>query len=396
MAQDSDLSGEMERIEQEMGEALATKPWQVYLEASLGFRNHWYPALFSVELPEGEIKAVELLGEPVLFRRIDGVVYAIRDRCLHRGVPFSIRPECYTKHTITCWYHGFTYNWKDGRLITILTYPESALIGKISLKTYPVEEHKGLIFIFIGDLDPTPPLYEDVQPGFLDAGLAIYPRGERTLVRSNWRLAAENGFDASHVYIHRNSPLVISRRRPMPLATIFPTREGMVIAEAGKPKGVIKGSNRPVSVWEAEIEGVKVASRFMPRPDTPRVSPDVSMWLPCGLKVDPFPVEGMTHFEWYVPKDEHSHWYIVTWGKYVRSEMEAEEFYQEVEAYWKDMVVNKFNIDDVTAREAMERFYAQEGGWYRERLYRPDLIITEWRKLASAHNRGIQRRNMQR
>ncbi|HLQ32368.1 MAG TPA: hypothetical protein VK457_06750 [Chloroflexota bacterium] len=28
----------------------------------------------------------------------------------------------------------------------------------------------------------------------------------------------------------------------------------------------------------------------------------------------------------------------------------------------------------------------------KERLYRPDLVITEWRKLASAHNRGIQPR----
>ena len=56
------------------------------------------------------------------------------------------------------------------------------------------------------------------------------------------------------------------------------------------------------------------------------------------------------------------------------------------------MVIDTFNVDDVTAREAMEVFYAQEGGWEKERLYRPDVIITEWRKLASTHNRGIQRR----
>jgi carbazole 1,9a-dioxygenase terminal dioxygenase component len=59
---------------------------------------------------------------------------------------------------------------------------------------------------------------------------------------------------------------------------------------------------------------------------------------------------------------------------------------------WKDMVVNNFNNEDVIAREAMERFYAEEDGWNREYLYRPDIVITEWRKLASKHNRGIQRR----
>ena len=40
----------------------------------------------------------------------------------------------------------------------------------------------------------------------------------------------------------------------------------------------------------------------------------------------------------------------------------------------------------------MERFYAEEDGWNRERLYRPDVVVTEWRKLASRHNRGIQSR----
>jgi carbazole 1,9a-dioxygenase len=83
---------------------------------------------------------------------------------------------------------------QDGRLVAIVTDPESALIGKVAIKTYPVEEQKGVVFVFVGDVAP-PPLALDVQPGFLDEGLAIFPRGERERVESNWRLAAENGFD---------------------------------------------------------------------------------------------------------------------------------------------------------------------------------------------------------
>jgi carbazole 1,9a-dioxygenase terminal dioxygenase component len=41
----------------------------------------------------------------------------------------------------------------------------------------------------------------------------------------------------------------------------------------------------------------------------------------------------------------------------------------------------------------MQRFYTQEDGWNRERLFRPDLVITEWRKLASRYNRGVQKRD---
>ena len=43
-----------------------------------------------------------------------------------------------------------------------------------SVKTYPVEEAKGVVFVFVGDTDSTPhPLSEDVPPMFLDADMAL-------------------------------------------------------------------------------------------------------------------------------------------------------------------------------------------------------------------------------
>ncbi len=164
------------------------KGWAPYVEAKLGFRNHWYPGLFTHELKEGEPVEIMLLGESILVNRIDGKPYAIRNRCLHRGVRFSKHLECYKKGTITCWYHAFTYNWSDGALCDIITNPSSSLIGKLKLKTYPVREAKGLIFVFVGDIDP-PDLATDVPPGFLDEGRAVH--GKRRMVKSNWRLGVE-------------------------------------------------------------------------------------------------------------------------------------------------------------------------------------------------------------
>jgi carbazole 1,9a-dioxygenase len=369
------------------------RPWREYFDASLGFRNHWYPAFFSRHLAEGECRGQVMLGERILFKRIDGRVYAIEDRCLHRGVPLSVRPECHTKNTISCWYHGFTYDLRTGALVAIITDPESPLIGRAGLKAYPVEEHKHLVFAFIGD-DTPHPLKLDLQPGFLDEDLAIHPNGEQDIIKSNWRLAAENGVDASHVYIHRNSALINVAKRPLPLASYFTTREGMVIDQDGAPKGVIKGAGRKTSVWETEIEGVKVSSQYRPGVNTEQSNAtNTSLWLPCGLKVDPFPRPDTMQFEWYVPYDEQSHHYIVTWGKRVKDEQQAEQFFREMDVAWKDLVVHKFNSDDVIAREAMEHFYAEEDGWNREQLYRPDMVIVEWRRLASRHNRGIQRRS---
>ncbi|MGE0824036.1 MAG: Rieske 2Fe-2S domain-containing protein [Candidatus Binatia bacterium] len=87
--------------------------WRPYLQAKLGFRNHWYPALFSHDLDGDTPKPVKVLGERVLLRRVDGRVYAVEDRCAHRRVPFSAKLECYTQETVTCWYHGFTFDPAD-------------------------------------------------------------------------------------------------------------------------------------------------------------------------------------------------------------------------------------------------------------------------------------------
>jgi len=391
MTNTTTASGE-EGVAMDVENNTVRRPWAPYVEATLGFRNHWYPAFFSNQLEEGACRGETLLGERVLFKRVEGRVYAIEDRCIHRGVALSVRPECHTKNTISCWYHGFTYDVRDGKLVAIITDPESTLVGKRNLKNYVVEEHKNMVFIFIGDGAPTP-LALDLQPGFLDADLAIYPNGENEVVNSNWRLAAENGVDASHIYIHRNSALVNVAKRPVSLASYFLSREGMVHDKDGHPKGVVKGAGQRIQVWETEIEGVKVSSQYRPAPDAPPgKGTDTSLWLPCGLKVDPFPRPDLIQFEWYVPRDEGSHHYIVTWGKRTTDKSEIKQFNYEMDAIWKDLVVNKFNNEDVLAREAMESFYADEDGWNQEQLFRPDMIIGEWRRLASKHGRAIQRK----
>ena len=70
---------------------------------------------------------------------------------------------------------------------------------------------------------------------------------------------------------------------------------------------------------------------------------------------------------------------------------EAVAFQAEVDSYWEDVSLRGFNDDDIWAREALEDAYTEGNGWAKERLFKPDMCIGEWRKLASAHNRGIQR-----
>lgn len=150
------------------------KLWAPYVQAKLGFRNYWYPALSSDELSGDEARGVRLLGEDILLRRVNGRVAAVADRCLHHGVRFSRKPECFTPDTITCWYHGFTYSFLDGMLVEILTEPGSKLCGKIRLKTYPAIEAKGIMFVYVGD----------GAPHDLADDLAV--EGIRDEVKANW------------------------------------------------------------------------------------------------------------------------------------------------------------------------------------------------------------------
>ena len=100
-----------------------------YIAAKYGFRNHWYPAILSEEIEEEQVVPAQICGEKIIFKRIDGKVFCIKDQCVHKGVPLSRKVECYTKNTITCWYHGFTYRFEDGVLNGIVGVPESNVIN---------------------------------------------------------------------------------------------------------------------------------------------------------------------------------------------------------------------------------------------------------------------------
>ena len=357
-----------------------------YVEAKLGFRNHWYPSLFSHELGEGEFRAHEILGDRLLLSRVDGQVFAIRDRCPHRGVPFSKKPECYKKGTVTCWYHAFTFEMESGKLVDIITNPRSNRIGKVEVASFPVQEAKGIIFIFMGDIEP-PPLKDDVPPDFLDDDILI--RGVRQEVASNWRIGCENGFDSTHVFIHKDSILVEGNDIALPLGFVPTSRDTFkVVVEEKGPKGVYDLlADHCEPVFEGTVQGEPALNGHM---GETRVAFDISIWLPGVLRVHPWPDPSLTQFEWYVPIDEDRHFYIQTLGRRVSNAEDEAVFEQEFEEKWKDLALAGFNDDDIWAREAQQTFYQHDEAWYREQLFEPDRNISKWRQLASDHNRGIQ------
>ncbi|MDE2766213.1 MAG: Rieske 2Fe-2S domain-containing protein [Chloroflexota bacterium] len=410
-----ELSREAE--EAQLGESVEAyerqKPWERYIDAEMGLRNYWYPALFSHELKEGEIQTATICGERLLFKRIDGVVYCVEDRCVHRGVAFSAQPECYTKNTITCWLHGFTYDWRDGNLVQVISEPGGAIIGKASIKSYHMREMNRTIFVYIGDGEPVSP-DEDLPPEFMKAvrgerRIAFHPL-VRVLIPCNWRPAVENGFDPGHVYGHRGSDIVQRGYFPVPLGFYAATKDQIKLEEReGRTKGIILQHTQFTLVWEAEIEGqrlqAKAATEAAPPPQN--YSADIvggeygggAWYMPCTMEGIGFPQPSMIHYEWYVPVDADHHMYTILQAAYVDTDEDEERFHVECEEKWGPLVwstpgsgVEGFNNFDAFGRAEIHHAYRREGWWRRERMYKPDYALTQWRMLVSKHARDIQPR----
>jgi hypothetical protein len=97
----------------------------------------------------------------------------------------------------------------------------------------------------------------------------------------------------------------------------------------------------------------------------------------------------MTQFEWFVPIDDKRHEYWSVIAAWCATEDERAEFRYRYDKYFEPLILREFNDQDIFAREAMQRFYAN-GGWEKEQLCVLDTAVVQWRKVAARHNRGIQ------
>lgn len=124
----------------------------------LGF---WYPALEAHEVPVGKMKAQMLLNIPlVIFRNQAGHVSVLRDICPHRGMPLSFGN--YDGDRLECSYHGWQFDMHGRcRHIPALVDGASLQPEKISVATFPCEEHDGFIWVYVphsGEKDHAPPV----------------------------------------------------------------------------------------------------------------------------------------------------------------------------------------------------------------------------------------------
>jgi phthalate 4,5-dioxygenase oxygenase subunit len=164
-------------------------------------RHYWQPVLLSSELPrpDGPAMRVRLLGEDlVAFRDSSGRVGLLAANCAHRGAPL-----CYGRNEengLRCVYHGWKYD-VSGKCVDMPNEPPASNFkDKVQHTAYPCQERGGVIWTYLGALDPPPPL-----PAFEWLDLPADQRYmSKRMQYCNWVQALEGEIDQSHVsFAHR-------------------------------------------------------------------------------------------------------------------------------------------------------------------------------------------------
>jgi 3-phenylpropionate/trans-cinnamate dioxygenase ferredoxin component len=71
------------------------------------------------ELPGGSVLGVEAEGKRVCLANADGEVYAFSDNCSHRDFPLSNGEIDVDDCTITCEWHGASFDVRTGRQLCL-------------------------------------------------------------------------------------------------------------------------------------------------------------------------------------------------------------------------------------------------------------------------------------
>jgi nitrite reductase/ring-hydroxylating ferredoxin subunit len=160
-------------------------------------RNSWYPAAWAGEVSAERPLARTLLDEPlVLFRDADGKTAALHDRCPHRFAPLS-RGRLIGQ-SIQCPYHGLQFG-PQGRCTH---NPHGPLIAAARVRTYPLLERHGLIWVWMGEAETAK---ETALADFsIITDTARYAVVTGTLlVPANYQLVIDNLLDLSHAqFLH--------------------------------------------------------------------------------------------------------------------------------------------------------------------------------------------------
>lgn len=161
-------------------------------------RNCWYVVGWSHDYQPGKLQALSVINEPlVAYRKADGGLVVMEDRCCHRLAPLSLGQI--EGDDLRCMYHGLKFA-PSGQCIEI---PGQEQIPRdYAVRTYPVVDRYSWVWVWMGEpalADPS--LIPECVPLDSPDWMLGWDQLE---MNANFMLVLDNLLDLTHLsYVHR-------------------------------------------------------------------------------------------------------------------------------------------------------------------------------------------------
>ena len=172
-------------------------------------RRYWHPIGLCGDATATP-KKVRVLGEDlILFRNLSGQPGLLYPHCSHRGA--SLFYGKVDETGIRCCYHGWKFDTTGHCLDRPCEPVGDRFKDKVRQPWYPLQEHYGLIWAYMGPSDKKPvlPTYECLdqldENEFLEADDSSIGGGGPRVIPCNWMQHYENLVDPFHVVILHSS-----------------------------------------------------------------------------------------------------------------------------------------------------------------------------------------------
>lgn len=172
------------------------------LAGSQGYiHDCWYVAGRSEDFGRDLSPSTVLGEEIVIFRDTKGMAIALEDACPHRKLPLS--RGTVEGDTVVCGYHGLTFDCQ-GECVSAPTQLDNPP-RRAAVKSYPVEDRWGFLWIWMGDPDKAEKDAIINIPNFDNPQWGKTPKGAMSM-ECHYLYIIDNLLDPSHVaWVHLTS-----------------------------------------------------------------------------------------------------------------------------------------------------------------------------------------------
>ncbi|AEI82629.1 vanillate O-demethylase oxygenase subunit (plasmid) [Cupriavidus necator N-1] len=242
--------------------------------------NAWYVAALSTEVGPEELFHRKILDVSVMIYRKqdDGTPVAMHDRCPHRFAPLHLGKR--HGDEVSCPYHALRFDC----LGTCTHNPHGTghIPKAASVKTFPLAEKYGFVWIWMGDEAPDLKLLPDYSE--LDIGHANAVGYTYMHMPVNYELIIDNVMDLSHID-HVHGEIITTRGKLSPVI----------------PK--VADVQRTVNArWEwTQSPAMMIFANFLPQPEEEaRHYFDITWAPPANIQLSVGAVQGEMSFDDYI------------------------------------------------------------------------------------------------